>query len=498
MQMLKSTPLWYLVILIFLLGCTIQRSPVTGQKRAYQYSWSQEVEIGKSVDPEVVAQFGLYENEQLSAYQNEIGAMMLKESHLRRPETAQQVRETEFTFRMLDSPVINAFALPGGYVYMTRGMMAHLNNEAQFAVVLGHEIGHVAARHASQRALSQSIGQLVVVGGAILGQELLDLPGQTIMELSSTAAQLLFLSYSRDNEREADRLGVEYAALNGYDAAEGAELFTSLERISAAGEQEIPNFLSTHPDPGERVKNIPEQAEKWAQQGYEQREQNQERYMKMIDGLIYGENPRYGYRDEVFFYHPELAFKFVIPEGWQMVNQPSQVVCISPNQEAISLLGIDQESATPQQSVRAITRQDGVAVVEEGTALSSDRWEAYIAIARTTLEDGQTLQLHIYAVAYDERIYRFVNYTSPEKYRTYEFDFVRITRSFDQLTDPDKLNIQPVRLHTVRAPRTDRFRSFLPNPLPMNIEPQEMAILNQVELDEQIERGQWLKLPTQD
>lgn len=142
----------------------LEVNPVTGNKRAYGYSWEQEVEIGAQADKEISAQYGLYENAELSNYVDELGQALLEVSHMRREDTKQKFRETEFTFRVLDSPVVNAFALPGGYIYVTRGLLAHLNNEAQLAMVVGHEIAHVAARHASQRAATQQFGQLAIIG----------------------------------------------------------------------------------------------------------------------------------------------------------------------------------------------------------------------------------------------------------------------------------------------------------------------------------------------
>lgn len=497
MRQLKT----YLILSFFatflVAGCSIQKNPVTGTTRAFGYSWSQEVQIGQEVDPEIVAQFGLYDDEELSDYVVEIGELMLAQSHLRRPETERQFRETEFTFRVLDSPVINAFALPGGYIYFTRGMMAHLSNEAQFAVVMGHEIGHVAARHASQRALRQTLGQVAVIGGAVLGQEIFGLPGQTLLDLSSTAAQLIFLSYSRDNERESDDLGVEYAAMNEYVASEGAALFTSLKRISEKYGQSIPNFVSTHPDPGEREQTIPRVAERWKELGYEQTVKNEDRYMEIVDGLVFGDDPRQGFEENGHFYHPGLAFQYEIPAEWQLINQPSQVVLLSPSEDAVSIFRIDSDSSTPQQSVRSITTQDGIELVEEGAAVSSGEWEAYMAKANATLEDGTPLTLHIYAVSYDNNIYRFLNYTVRDSYDNFESDFVNITESFDRLTDPDILNIQPVRLRTFRAKRSGSFESFLPEQLPMGIDALDVAIINQVEPDDQIEQGRWLKMPVQ-
>lgn len=479
-------------------GCSIQKNPVSGTTRAFGYSWNQEVQIGREVDPEIVAQFGLYDDDNVADYVVEIGELILAESHMRRPDTDSQFRETEFTFRMLDSPVINAFALPGGYIYFTRGMMAHLSNEAQFAVVMGHEIGHVAARHASQRALRQTLGQIAVVGGAVLGQEILGLPGQTLLDLSSTAAQLIFLSYSRDNERESDALGVEYAALSDYDAAEGAALFTSLKRISEKYGQSIPNFVSTHPDPGEREQTIPRLAEEWRERGHEQTIRNEDRYMEIINGMVFGEDPRQGFEEDGVFYHPNLAFRFDKPSGWELINQPSQVVLLSPEQRAVSIFRIDSRSSSPQQSVREVTADDNIQLVEEGAAVSSGEWEAYQAVAHATLEDGTPLTLHIYAVAYGDYIYRFLSYTERNQYPDFEGDFAQITNSFDSVTDQAILDTQPVRIHAFRADRSASFQSFLPDPLPMDIDAHDVAIINQVELEDNIEEGRWLKIPVQE
>src|SRR5690606_25074031 len=141
----------------------------------------EEKQIGAQADKEIAAQYGIYEDEELNNYVSELGQKLVEVSHLRREDADPQFQNTQFTFRVLNSPIVNAFALPGGYVYVTRGLLAHLDNEAQLAVVLGHEIGHVAARHASQRAATQQIGQLAILGGAILGESL-GLNGGNILE----------------------------------------------------------------------------------------------------------------------------------------------------------------------------------------------------------------------------------------------------------------------------------------------------------------------------
>ncbi|MEX1061993.1 MAG: peptidase M48, partial [Balneolaceae bacterium] len=231
---------------------------------------------------------------------------------------------------------------------------------------------------------------------------------------------------------------------------------------------------------------------------YEQTVLNEDRYMELIDGLVFGENPRHGFEEDGMFYHPELAFRFPVPGGWQLINQPSQVVLLSPEEDAVSIFRIDSESATPRQAVEAITSESGIEPVREEQALSSGEWEAWMAEAHAAMEDGTPLTLLVYAVEYENNIYRFLSYTGRDQYGTYEADFIAISESFDSLTDPGILDTRPVRINLTRADRSDSFESFLPDELPMDINPQEVAIINQVEMDDQIEAGQWLKIPVQE
>lgn len=485
----------FLSLLLFASACSVQKNPVTGQKRLLAYSWEEEVQIGGEVDQEIVAQYGLYEDEEIESYVTYLGEKVLAESHMRREDTDQKFRETEFYFKVLNSPVVNAFALPGGYVYVTRGLMSHLNNEAQLAVVLGHEIGHVAARHASQRALRQQLGQVAVLGGAILGQELFGLPGESILNLSSQAAQLLFLSYSREAERESDQLGVEYAAMNEYEAAEGAEFFASLERISERSGQSIPSMLSTHPDPGEREKRIPELAERWTEQGYEQTVLNKEKYNEMIDGMMYGENPREGFVDNDNFVHPDLEFQFPIPSDWQLINQPQQVVMVSSAEDAVMIFKIDGEAQSAQGSVESFVEQEGITLNSDEPTRANE-YNGYQADVTIEQQEGN-LRAIVYAIEFQDRVYRFINYSTVDAFDKYQSVFTTVPDQFNRVTDQRILNIQPVKLEIITTNHSDTFRNFLPSSLPMDIDEEELAIINQVELDEQIEAGTTLKIPVQ-
>ncbi|MDX1671386.1 MAG: M48 family metalloprotease [Balneolaceae bacterium] len=485
-----------IVPLMVVAACVVQRSPVTGTNRAYGYSWEEEKKLGAQADQQIQQQYGVYQNEELLNYVKNVGQSVLQVSHMRREGTQEKYRETEFHFRVLNSPIVNAFALPGGYVYVTRGLLSHIENEAQLAVVLGHEIGHVAARHASQRAFEQKIGQIALLGGAIAGQEIFGLPGQSILDLGGAAAQLLFLQYSRDDERESDRLGVEYSAMKNYRASEGAEFFGVLERMSERSGQSIPSFLQTHPDPGERAKTIPELARQWEQKGYNLTITDTEEYMNTIDGMVYGDNPREGFTRGGTFYHPDLKFQFPYPTDWTLVNQATQVVIFNKNQDAVMVLKIDAEAESPRTSVVSFTAQQGITVLSQSET-SSDGLNAYEATASATMQGGEELRLYVFAVEYDGNIYRFVTYTTAAQFDSYKTDFVNSTNNFRELNDPEILNIRPVRLHIRRADRAATFKSFLPDNLPMDITAEEVAIANQVGLDDTIEEGTFLKIPVQ-
>ncbi|NGP76131.1 M48 family metalloprotease [Balneolaceae bacterium YR4-1] len=489
-----------LVIVSFIItACVVQQSAITGDRRAYGYSWEQEKQIGRDADQQIQQQYGIYDNDELERYVENIGQEMLSVSHMRREDTPEQYKNTEFYFRVLDSPVVNAFALPGGYVYVTRGLLSHLENEAQLAVVLGHEIGHVAARHASQRAFEQQIGQVALLGGAIAGEELLGIPGGSVLNLGSQAAQLLFLSYGRDDERESDRLGVEYAAMQSYQAAEGADFFVSLERMSRQSGQSIPDWQSTHPDPSERAKTIPQLAESWSQKGYDLRIEGTDQYMSKINDIVYGNNPREGFTRNGLFYHPELKFQFPYPQDWQVINQRSLVAVVNKEQDAVSIMKLDSKSADVQASVNEFLNQEGITTVSKSAATNNEL-QAYEAVASGQTEEGTQIKFYIYALKHDGTIYRFLNYSTLDKFSNYEPRFKQITSGFKPLRDQSILDIQPVRLQAVKTNRSGTFESFLPenfDGMPIEITANDLAILNQVDLDERIEAGTWIKLPRQ-
>jgi predicted Zn-dependent protease len=379
-------------------------------------------------------------------------------------------------------------ALPGGYVYVTRGMLGHLNNEDQLATVLAHEIGHIAARHAARQAWQQKLGQGLLLGGALLGQSL-GLPAENILNLGGMAAQLFFLRYSREDELEADKLGVEYSSLAGYDPREVIAFFQTLDRIQEKEGQGMPSFLSTHPNPGDRIQRIRE----LAQRSGKQPAAADSRYLNAIEGLVLGEDPRQGFVEGNVFYHPELRFRFPVPRGFKVVNQPTQVVMVDNQNRAI--LGFTSSGEKSLDSAAAkFLNQPGLRVIERGPTRSGG-FPAFAAVADGQMENGQVVRIMVYFIQYRGNIYHFVGYTAPQAFGVFRNVFLQTMQGFGEIQDSRILNREPVRLGLEPVSRPAPFRDLIPKTLPAPFTPEDVAILNQVNLNAEMGTGRVLKIP---
>ena len=487
--MFKAPALFVAVLLLF--GCTADLIPATGEKRFLGFTWQEETRIGKQASQQVAALFGLYRDPKVERYVSNVGNRVLATSHLRRPGTPEEIRKTPITFGVLDSPIINAMALPGGYIYVTRGMLAHLNDEDQLATVLGHEIGHVAARHAARQSWQQQIAQTLLLGGAVLGQGAFGLPAQDILNLGGMAAQLIFLRYSREDELEADKLGVEYAALAGYDARDVIAFFQTLRRIQEKEGQGMPSFLSTHPDPGDRAQRIRELAAAFPRE--KRRGPADTRYLNVIDGLVLGEDPRQGFVEANVFYHPELRFRFPVPRGFKVINQPAQVVMVENQNRAVMGFASTGEKSL-EGAVAKFVNQPGLRVIERGPARSNG-FPAFFVVADSQMENGQVVRVLVYFLQYRGVVYHFIGYTAPQAFGAFRRLFLQTMEGFGEIQDPRMLNRQPVRIALETVSRPAPLRDLIPRDLPAPFTPQDVAILNQVELDDAMVSGRLLKIP---
>ena len=277
---------------------------------------AQEAQVGAQYHPQFVAEFGGEMTGPYANYVEQVGSKIAVQSGLANSRDA-------FEVTLLNSSVNNAFAVPGGYVYATRQLVNLMNNEAELAAVLGHEVGHVAARHSARRQATAQRNQLGGVGIAILSSILLgdSALGNTISRGALQGSQMLTLSYSRNQELEADQLGIEYLNRAGYDPRAMATLLQSLAaqnqldaQLQGRNNATIPEWASTHPDPASRVQNAAQLA------GTGTGVTNRNTFLSRIDGLIYGDDPQQGVIEGRQFIHPILRLSFTAPQGFYMVN----------------------------------------------------------------------------------------------------------------------------------------------------------------------------------
>jgi len=470
--------------LLLVLACA--RNPVTGKREINLMSTEQEVAIGKESHPSVIATMGLYEDKRLQAFMNEKGKAMAKVSH--RPDLPYQ-------FYIVDSPIVNAFAVPGGYVYFTRGILAHFNNEAEFAGVLGHEIGHITAKHAARSQKSQLLSSIALIGGAVLAPEVV---GQNIEALQQGLG-LLSLKYSRDHESESDNLGVEYSSKIGYDAREMGDFFGTLKRLSDQSGQAVPQFMSTHPDPGNRFTRVHQLAKDYQAKNPASYEVNRDQYLRLIDGIMYGEDPRQGFVENGYFYHPELRFQFPVPSRWQSQNSPSQFQMAAKDGKSAMILTLAKGTSLDE-AAQNLVKELSLNVLENGKTTINGN-PAYVLISRQQPEQGQpqqdprtALQIGTWLIQYNNAIYALHGLATNADFQANFNTFKQVAENFRSLNDPDKLNRKAERIVVRSTPRDGSFREVVTLlGMPAN-RVEEVGILNGLKADDRVPRGTLLKI----
>lgn len=473
---------WSAALLALLLPLTDSHTPATATTTAVRPAAPVQ---GAEPDPQVIAQFGLLNNAKLQSYIDQKGMAMGRISD--RPGDVKG-------FTVVDSPIINAFATPDGHVYFTRGILAYFNNEAQFSGVLGHEIGHITARHSQKQQTRSTIAGLGMILGSVIAPRVMQSVGGAVQQ----GVGLGLLKYGRDAENESDQLGVKYSSKIGYDPASMADFFLTLQRTEQqSGAAGVPTFLSTHPNSADRYQRVKKLAVTAEQQAGRQLATNRDQYLRLIDGLEYGDNPREGYVENSVFYHPELKFQFPIPQGWQSQNSPSQFQMAEPNGKAVIVLlpagnkGLDETAQALAQQLKLQNAQaqkttvnSFPAVVVQGDQVGQDQSGQSGVTARTLtylIQDGQT-------------IYALVGLTSPAAFETYAPQFQRTAQGFQRLSAADKINRQPerVRIKTAKAGQT-LASALAANGIPSK-RYEEMAILNGMKTTDKLTGGQLYKV----
>jgi predicted Zn-dependent protease len=468
-------PLSALLLLATGLGCAT--NPVTGKKELSLVSESQEIAAGRQSKEAVAAEFGTYEHRGWTSRVDSLGKAMARRSH--RPDL-------EWNFTVLDDATVNAFAAPGGYIYITRGILAHLGSEAQLAGVVGHEIGHVTAKHYSRAVSRQQIAGLGLMVGSVVSESI-----ARYGQVAQAGLSVLFLKYGRDEENESDRVGVDYSVASGYDAREMPATYRTLARLSERAGARIPSYLSTHPDPAAREETVRQLAAAKVGARTDLIVRRDE-YVRMLDGMVYGTDPRQGYFEGSRYYHPEMAFTMDFPSGWQTQNSRAAVMAANEAQKAVMQVTlVNAGSLTPAQFAQKLVTDRQVAGAE-GRAETIHGYSAWVG--RVTVQDEAGNQGTLSLVLLRQNAARMFQFLAQVPNTTVENAFLTSVRSFQALNDAARMNPTPARIRIVAAPQAGTFSQVVGAMGAQGVNLEESATLNGMGTGDAVARGRLLKI----
>lgn len=463
----------------WLTGCAV--NPATGRTDFVMMSERQELDLGARYNQEILKQNPPYADAKLQAYIQRVGERVARNSHR---------NQLSYVFTLVDSPDVNAFALPGGYIYIHRGLLAYLNSEAELAAVLGHEIGHVTARH-SVRQQSQStawglLGQAAAIGTGV----------GAVGDLTSVMGNAFVRGYGRDMELEADGLGAQYLARSGYDPQAMIEVVKVLKsqedfaREQAARRGEAPaqggyhGLFDTHPDNDRRLQEVIGPAR--ALVGGNQ-EVGRDAFLQQLDGLVFGDSAASGIRRGRHFYHGELDFTLTYPQGWQLVNRADVLIGHTPDEQAFIAMTLEpaDKALAPAEYLR---KRVGNQRLVAGEELRLGTLRGYTAILQ-----GQAAR-RVAVIYRGDSAYLFVAAVKGRASLESEDErFLEVIRSYRPLKATERKLAEPVRLHLVRAKAGQGMAGLARNsPLPSDGEAQ-LRLLNGLYPAGEPRAGQWLK-----
>jgi predicted Zn-dependent protease len=479
--MATRTPLISFALVLTLAGFSLtmpgcSTNLATGERHLNLISESQEISMGKEYDTEVQSSIGLYDSPDLQRYIQDLGSRIAAKSE--RPNLP-------WTFRVVDDPAVNAFALPGGYIYVTRGILAHVTDEAQLAGVVGHEIGHVTAKHSVNTLANQYLAQLGLGVGMILAPEEMQKYG----DIASAALNVLFLKFSRDDESQADHLGVRYMSRIEKDPAEMIDVMNMLTQVSnASGGGRVPEWLATHPNPENRAQAIKSEVDTMHRTVASAKVKS-DGYLDRLNGLMFGDNPREGYFKGTTFYQPELEFQFDFPSGWKTANQKQAVLAESQGEDAVLQITLASGNSADAASSTFFSQQGITAGPRETTPINGLR-SAGGTFSATT--DQAAVAGKVTFVENKGKVYQVLGYTTQDKWSSYESLVNSAARSFSHLTDPAALSVQPLKIKIVTLPQAMTLEQFAQK-YPSAVSIDALALANQAEKTTRFKAGDKLK-----
>lgn len=454
-------------------------NPVTGRKEISLLSEAQEIAIGQQADAEVRREMGIYDDRELERYVSDIGMQLARASH--RPHLP-------WSFTVVDSPAVNAFALPGGFIYITRGILPYLADESELAGVLGHEIGHVTARHAAQQYTRATGGSIGLIAASIFVPAV-----RPFGDLASTGLSLFFLKYGRGDELESDRLGIEYAGASGWDPSGVPRFLSTLSHLDEMSTRGVPNWLSTHPEPASRVDEALPLASKAA--ATTKTERNADVFLRHIDGIVYGDNPKDGIVRGREFLHPAMRFALEFPEGWEVQNTPDQVAAREPGVNHYMLLQIaDQPRGRPLERVATDAMRSGRFTPIDGASTRINGLEAYLGTYRGDLKGVGAARVRAAHIMLGRQVYLVAGFAPEAEFARIEAQVDAAMATFRELSRAEADAIRPNRLDFYTVREGDTWQSIASRAGRSIVRAPQLAVMNGYAVNVQPTAGDRIKI----
>ena len=444
-------------------------NPATGKREFSLMSEAQEVELGKQMDGEVRRQMGLYEDAELQQYVSDLGMRLARVSE--RPNLP-------WHFAVVDEPAINAFALPGGYIYVTRGILPFLDNEAELAGVLGHEIGHVTARHAAQQYTKATTAGIGVTLLSIFVPE-----ARPFQNLTETALGVLFLKHGRDDERQSDELGVKYTAANGWNPAGVAGMLRTLGRLDEAdgSRRGVPNWLSTHPTPADRVARVQTVVQKVANPSSGAYVTNEAEFLRRVDGVMFGDSPSEGIVRGNAFLHPVLRLAISFPPGWEIQNSKEQVVAKAPDRNQYLILQLVPNASGSLEQVAQATMANAGFRMLNGRRAEVNGLDAFVGTYQGQMQGLGNVGTMAAHIVHGRNVYLLAGLAPANEFQTAQQPFSQSIGSFRELSAREAENIRPNRVDLYTVREGDTWASIAERVSRSAIKPTTLAIMNNYE-----------------
>lgn len=465
-------------------ACTL--NPATGEKQFTAFmSPQQEVAVGAQEHAKIIQLFGAYDNPAVTSYVRSVGERVARNT---------ERGDVDYTFIVLDTPMVNAFALPGGYVYISRGLLQQANSEAELAAVLGHEIGHITGRHSAER---YSRGVLTTLGAGILAAAT---DSNTVAQAAGIGSDLYIKSYSRGQEHQADDLGLRYLYNAGYEPEAMASFLANLDQYTAfearlsGTDQPMPfNYFSTHPQTSDRIAEVVDAARAYPDN---ERLIRREEYLQTIDGIVYGDSERHGFIRGQTFYHPAMGFTFSVPRGFRLVNQPDQVVAVSDGGAVIVFDAAQTPSAMEPLTYMQQVWMQGESLDAAEQVLINGLPAATAAFDATV--NGRPMTLRIVAIQWSpNRFFRLQMAIPRGASGGLVEDLKRTTYSFRKLSDEEKRTIRPWKIDIVTAGAGDTVSSLAARMPFDDLKEERFRVLNALSASERVVPGRAYKIVVQ-